>query len=150
MGRRGESLSFWLNMTVISYPIPAYQNLPIEPQFYKPSQFFIEDITRGKTTVVTTTADNNYVIGQLIRLLIPPSNGIRQLNQRQAYVIGLPAADQVTLDIDSRDMDAFTTSTARTQPQIVAIGDINTGAINTGRTNNTTYIYGSFQNISPL
>jgi len=28
-------------------PIALYNNLPIEPQYYQPSQFFISDITLG-------------------------------------------------------------------------------------------------------
>jgi len=43
--------------TVLSPPIPPYQNLPIESQFYQPSQFFISAISLGTTTTVTTTVD---------------------------------------------------------------------------------------------
>lgn len=94
-------------MTVISYPIPPYANVPIEADFYKPSRFVISAITRGLTTTVTTTVDNNYVVGQLVRLIIPPSFGTRQLNEQQGYVLSIPASTQVVLDIDSRFMDAF-------------------------------------------
>jgi len=136
--------------TVLSPPIPPYQNLPIESQFYQPSQFFISAISLGTTTTVTTTVDMNYVIGQLVRLIIPPQFGTRELNGLQGYVISLPADDQVTIAISSVGMTPFTTSTARTQPQILAIGDINNGQINSsGRINQITYILGSFINISP-
>jgi len=139
-------------MPIISYPIPPYTNPPIEPQFYQPSQFFISNISLGPTTTVTTTVDNNYVIGQLVRLLIPPSFGSIQLNERTGYVISLPASNQVTIDINSSvNVNSYIASTAATQAQIVAIGDINSGQINSnGRTNNITFIPGSFINISPL
>jgi len=131
-------------------PIAPYSNLPIEPQFYMPSKFVITDITLGDPTIVTTEENHNYVIGQLVRLLIPSSFGTYQLNEQTAYVIAIPANDQVTLDISSVDMNSFVSSTATTKPQIVAVGDANSGAINSnGRTNNTTYILGSFINISP-
>jgi hypothetical protein len=136
-------------MTVISYPIPAYSNLPIDADFYQPSRFVISNITRGQTTTVTTTQDTNYVIGQLIRFIIPPSYGIRQLNEQEGYVIAIPSSNQVTVNIDSTQMDAFINSSATTKAQILAIGDINSGPVNTGRTNNTTFISGSFINISP-
>lgn len=145
-------------MTVISFPIPPYTNPPIEPQFYQPSRFVISDIIRGMTTLVTNlpaiypqaTIDNNYVIGQLVRFTIPPSFGIRQLNEVTGYVISIPGVNQVEVDIDSRFMDPFTSSSATTKPQIVAVGDINSGPINSsGRTNNQTFISGSFINISP-
>jgi hypothetical protein len=98
----------------------------------------------------------DYVIGQLVRLIIPPSFGIRQLNEMQGYVIEIPAANQVRLDIDSRGMDAFVSSSATTKAQILAIGDINTGYVSsTGRSiptidgNTQIEIPGSFINISP-
>jgi len=54
--------------TVISYPIPAYSNVPIEPQFYKPRQFFITGLALGQTTTVTTSMPMDYVVGQQCRI----------------------------------------------------------------------------------
>lgn len=142
--------------SVISYPIPAYSNVPTQPQNFQPRRFQISAITRGITTVVTTTLDMNYVIGQLVRLIIPPTFGIRQLNERQGYVIEIVSTTQVRLDIDSLGMDAFVNSVATTKPQILAIGDINSGYVSTtGRSiptidgNTQITIPGSFINISP-
>lgn len=138
-------------MSVISYPIPPWQNVPINADFYEPSQFFISNIALGTTTVVTITANVNYVVGQLVRLIVPTSFGSRQLNNQQAYVLSLPAANQVELDINSSmNVDPFINSSATTKPQIMAIGDINTGAINSsGRRSTGTTVLGSFINISP-
>lgn len=131
-------------------PIAAYNNLPIETQFYQPRFYFIEDVDLGQTTTVTTTEDHDYVIGQQCRLIIPPLNGCRQLDEKTGIVISIPASNQVVLNINSSmNVDPFVSSSANTQPQILAIGDVNTGQINTGRTNNLTYIPGSFINISP-
>lgn len=139
-----------MSNTVISYPIPAYANVPIEPQYYQPRRFFIDDITLGFTTTVTTTEDHDYVIGQQVRLIIPPDNGTRQLNGQSAIVIEIPADDEVVLDISSIDMDAFEVTVLPNQPQILAIGDINSGIISdTGRVISSTNIPGSFINISP-
>ena len=138
-------------MTVISYPTPAYSNPPIEPQFFEPSRFVISAISLGQTTTITTTEDMNYVIGQEVRLLIPPNFGARALNQQSGFVIAIPASDQVELDIVSANIDPFTSSSATTKPQIVAIGSINSGIIsNTGNVIPSTSIPGSFINISPL
>lgn len=137
--------------TVLSPPIPAYQNVPIQPQFYQPSQFIISAISLGIQTLITTTANVNYVIGQLIRLIIPPSFGTRGLNEAQSYVIGLPAANQVLLNVSSIGMDPFISSSATTKAQILAIGSSSLGAINSqGRINQQTFVPGSFINISPL
>ena len=138
---------------VITYPISAYQNVPPEPEFYIPSRFVIEDIVLGQTTLVTTTENHNYVIGQECRLLIPSYFGCFQLNEVKGNVLSIPQSDQVELSIDSnRNVDAYIAS-SQTYPsvaQIVAIGDFNSGAINSnGRIQNKTYIPGSFRNISP-
>lgn len=135
---------------VISFPIPAYSNVPIQPQYYQPRFWFISTIAQGQTTTVTTTANQDFVVGQLVRFIIPPTFGIRQLNERQGYVIQILSLTQVLVDIDSSFMDPFVSSSATTQPQILPVGDIGNGQVNSnGRANNGTFIPGSFINISP-
>lgn len=138
-------------MTVISFPIPPYANVPIQPEFYQPRRFVIEDIVLGVTTLVTTTENHDYVIGQECRLIIPPTYGCRQLNESTGFVINIPASDQVTLDLNSsQNVDPFIASSATTKAQILAMGDINLGQTNSqGRNNTGTFIPGSFINISP-
>lgn len=138
-----------------SGPTAPENNPPIEPENFQPSAFNITAITLGATTTITTQAsfgvNCNYVVGQLVRLLIPPTYGTRELNQKTAYVISIPGTNQVVLDLDSRGMTAFVSSPTYgpTKPQIVSVGDINTGIISsTGRNIPTTTIPGSFQNIS--
>lgn len=138
---------------VISYPIPPYQNVAIRADYYMPSRFEIAGVTLGQTTVVTTSAPHNYVIGQEIRLIIPPTFGCRQLNQKKGFVLTIPTTASVEVTIDSsRDVDAYVASSDPTEDaQIVPIGDVNTGYINNinGRSNVGIYIPGSFRNISP-
>ena len=137
--------------TVISYPVPPYANVPIHAEFYQPRQFFITDIILGPTTLIQTALDMDYVIGQEIRLLIPPKFGTYQLNNALGYVIDIPALNQVIVEIISiENVDAFILATTPTQPQIFAIGDINSGIISsTGRQIPATNIPGSFINVSP-
>lgn len=208
-------------------PIPPYNNPPIEPQYFQPSRFVISAISMGATTTITTTTTQNYVIGQLVRLLIPEQYGAFQLNNQSGYVVAIPSTTQVTLNIDSTRYDTFIPSpfvatitnitksnpgvvtavnafvpgtyvvfddvggmtelndrvefvkssnstsftinldtssylaytsggTATLQPtnssvpQIMAIGDINSGNTNAnGNRNTSTLLPGSFQNISP-
>jgi len=137
--------------SVITGHVAPYSNVAINPEYYQPSQFFILNIALGQSTTITTTVNHNYVIGQLCRLLIPRVNGTRQLNEQTGYVISIPNPNQVILEIDSSFYDVFVTSTQPTQPQILAIGDINLGNINaSGNLNTSTTIPGSYQNISPL
>ena len=138
--------------TVVSYPIPLYANLPIESQFYEPSRFVISAVTLGTTTTITATEDMNYVIGQQVRLIIPPSFGCVQLNGVQSYVLSIPASTQVVLSVNSSvGVDQYIASSSTTVvAQILAIGDINNGETNTtGRTDTGTYPPGAFINISP-
>lgn len=137
-------------MTVISFPIPAYSNLPIQAQNYQPSRFVISGVTLGMTTIVTTTENMNFVVGQQVRLIIPGSFGCYQLNNQTGYVISLPAVNQVKISINSSsNVSAYIASSATTVAQIVAIGDINQGYISTsGRSVAEIQIPGSFINIS--
>lgn len=137
-------------MTVISGPFPPYTNPPIQPYYYQPSQFYISGITLGKTTIVTTTVNMNYAVGQEVRLLIQPSNGCRQLNGVTSYVLSIPTSNSVVLSLDSsRYVDPYVSSSAPTQSQIVAIGDINSGFISdSGNVNSIINLPGAFINIS--
>lgn len=133
-------------------PIAPENNPAIQPQNYQPRRFQISAITLGTNTTVTTSTDHDYVVGQLVRLLIPPTYGSYQLSEQQGMVLSIPAANQVVVSINSaQNVNAFVSSPTYgpTPPQIVAIGDQNSGPINTGRTNNQTFIDGSFINISP-
>lgn len=139
-------------MGFLSGPQPAQNNPPINPQYYEPSRFVISAITRGSTTTVTTSEDNNYVVGQEVRLVIPKFYGIYQINEQTGIVISQPTSTQLVINIDSRTYDAFISvpvSDAQS-PQILAIGDVNSGVINSsGRVNIGTFIPGSFIDISP-
>ncbi len=138
-------------MSYFSGPTPPFNNPPIHPEYFEPSRFVISGVTLGKTTLVTTTVNNNYVIGQLVRLIIPKTFGCVQLNEISGYVLSIPSSNQVELDIDSsRNVNQYIASSANTQAQILAIGDTNTGIISsTGINIPTTNIPGSFINISP-
>jgi len=137
-------------------PRPPFSNPPIEPQNFQPSVFVISAISLGVNTTVTTSVNNNYVVGQQVRLLIPDKYGSRELNEQTGIVLSIPAPNQVILDINSNGASSFIASPTflpfqtKTLPQIAAIGDVNSGIISsTGRSIPTTNIPGSFINISP-
>lgn len=207
-------------------PSPAYSNVVINADYYNPSRFQVSNVTRGVTTTVTTVGNQNYVIGQLVRLLIPKIYGIQQINEQQGIVVSLPSATSVEVNINSSSYDPFVSSpytatitnisqaypcvvtasnsfvtgqfveisgvagmteingqTAKilsctsssftlllntthysgytsagtatllaniyAYPQIVAVGDYNSGPVNTVPSSMGTYIPGSFINVSP-
>lgn len=131
-------------------PIAPQSNPPINPQYFFPRRQVITAISMGLTTVVTTLDDMNYPVGQEVRLIIPAFNGAQGLNEQTGFVITSPAPNQVILTIDSQMIEPFTPVTGFISPQIIPIGDVNNGVVNSnGRTSNGTFIPGSFINISP-
>ena len=135
---------------IIQGPVALYNNVAVNPQYFKPRAFDISAIALGVTTTVTTSVDMDYVVGQEVRLVIPPGDGCRSLNQTTSFVIAIPSANQVTLNINSLGNDSFSPTNTMQSAQIVAVGDVNTGAVNDeGRRNNITYVPGAFRNISP-
>lgn len=142
-----------MTSSIFPGPIAPENNPPINPQYYQPRVFFISALVLGQNTTVTTTVNHNYVVGQTIRLLIPPTFGSFQLNGQQGEVIMIPTPNQVTVNINSTNANAFIASPAfrQTPAQIIAIGDVNSGIISsTGRSIPSTNIPGAFINISPI
>jgi hypothetical protein len=137
---------------LLSGPIPPQTNPPIMPEYFQPSNFDISAVLLGTSTLITTSSNHNYVIAQLVRLIIPNGYGCRQLNEKLGYVVSIPSPNQVLLSIDtSMNCDQFIAANLATLPQINALGDVNNGLIsNTGPVVPINYIPGSFQNISPL
>jgi hypothetical protein len=139
---------------IISFPTPAFQNLPITAQFYQPSVFVISAITFGIFTTITTTTDMNFVIGQQIRLNIPGNYGSYELNQQTGFVISIPASNQVEVNINSQNVSPFVmtpllNNSQNALPQIAAIGNVNLGyTSSTGSNIPLVTIPGSFINIS--
>ena len=140
-----------MTQSIFPGPTAPQNNPPINPQYYQPRRFQISNISRGTSTTVTTSVSHDNVVGQAIRILIQPYYGTFQLNEQQGLVISVPSSNQVVVNINSSSYNAFVPSPSynKNPPQIVAIGDQQSGPINTGRTNNQTYIDGSFINISP-
>lgn len=140
-----------MSQSIFPGPIAPENNPPIHPEYFLPRVFDISAMGLGQITTVTTSVDHDYAVGQLIRLLIPLTYGAYQLNGQIGYVLAIPSANQVITTINSINCNAFVIGATTTQAQIVAVGDVNTGTINTqGRINNGTFIPGSFLDISPL
>lgn len=144
-------------MSFVTGPIAPENNPPIEPQNFQPSNYTISSLTLGMQTTVTlqptlsAPAVNNFVIGQQVRFNIAGPYGTQQLDQMTGYVLSIPNPNQVVVGIDSRHFTPFRSAPLyRTPPQITAIGDVNSGPINQTRSNEQTFINGSFINISPV
>ena len=126
-------------------PTGAYVQKVLYPFLYAPGVSFITAIATGTTTTVTTSAPNNFVVGQEIAFRIPQSWGPTQLNSLPdllipgspiyGYVISITSPTQFVCNINSTGFTAFTTNIAvanvpgLTPPQVLAVGDVNTGGV---------------------
>jgi len=120
------------------------------PALYVPGVSFICDVTLGATTTVQTTAPSNFVVGQEVAFripsvpgIIPPVWGPTGLNSLPnliipgspiyGYVVAIVDSTTFVVNIDSSSFDAwnnnypFLSFVGRTPPQVVAVGDVNTG-----------------------
>jgi len=125
------------------------------PSLYAPGEAVISAVSLGSTTVVTTTAPHNFVVGQEVAFRIPSVWGPSQLNSLPdliipgspiyGYVTVVNSSTQVTVNINSTGYTAYTANQSvasvkgLTFPQIVAVGDNNSGSNQFGYNSPTVY-----------
>jgi len=113
------------------------------PYLYFPGTTFISNITLGAVTTIDTTDAHNFVVGQEVAFRIPNQWGTVELNSLPntlvpgspvyGYVIAVTDYNTVIVNIDSTAMTPFVMDLPVTNvpglsfPQIVAVGDVNTG-----------------------
>lgn len=134
------------NYTALSAsPTGAFVKKVLYPYLYAPGETVISAITTGTTTTIDTTSAHNFVVGQEVAFRIPTPYGTTQLNSlpnittpgspTYGYVISVTDYNTVVVNINSTSYTAFNSnqtvaSVAGLQfPQIVAVGDVNTGGV---------------------
>ncbi len=134
------------NYTALSAsPLGASVKKVLYPYLYFPGTTFISAITTGTTTTISTTDAHNLVVGQEVALRIPSFWGTTQLNSLPntiipgspiyGYVIAVTNYNTVVVNIDSTAYTAFNSNQpflsypGQQFPQIVAVGDVNTGGV---------------------
>lgn len=134
------------NYTALSgSPSGAYVKKVLYPYLYFPGVSFVSAITTGTTTTIDTTDAHNFVVGQEVALRIPTVWGTYQLNSLPnttipgspiyGYVVSVTDYNTVVLNIDSTGYTAFNSNQpfasypGQQFPQIVAVGDVNTGGV---------------------
>jgi len=134
------------NYTAISgSPDGAYVRKVLYPYLYFPGVSYISAITTGTTTTIDTTDAHNFVVGQEVAFRIPTAWGTTQLNSLPnsvipgspiyGYVVAVTDYNTFVVNFNSTAYTAFNTnqpflSFAGEQfPQVVAVGDVNTGGV---------------------
>lgn len=71
-----------------------------------PNLQYITNITQSYPCIVTFLDDHNFKLGEWISFRVPPPNGMIQLNNQKALIIGL-TDDTVTIAVDSLQFYQF-------------------------------------------
>jgi hypothetical protein len=88
------------------YPVSAACFVYPNP-IYKPARTLIESITLANPAVVTTTLPHNYKTGLIVRLDIPPADGMQQASGNTYEIIVL-SPTTFSLNADSTLWQPFT------------------------------------------
>ena len=134
------------NYTALSgSPAGAFVKKVLYPFLYAPGESVISALSLGSTTVVTTTAPHNLVVGSQVAFRVPSAWGTTQLNSLPdvaipgspvyGYVVAVGSSTQFTVSINSSSYTAFNTNPSVASvpglsfPQVVAVGDVNSGGV---------------------
>lgn len=113
-----------------SYPKPVYQ----------PAMRVISAITNSNPVVITTTLPHQYIDGLIVRMDMPQSSGMQQINQ-QSGVVTVTSPTTFSLPIDSTNYDPFMLPNSfppgYQDAQVVPFGEIN------------STLYGATKNVLP-
>lgn len=124
-------------------PASAFVQKVLYPFLYLPEDNVITAITLGTTTTIQTAMYHNFEVGQEVAFRIPSQWGTTQLNSLPnntvpgspiyGYVVSITDNWTFVVNINSSSYTAFTTAIAvasvpgLTFPQVLAVGDVNTG-----------------------
>lgn len=104
------------------------QYFAIQNPVYQPAMRLISAISNAFPAVVTTTFDHNYITGIIVRLDIPPANGMLPLDG-QIFPITVTSTTTFTIPVDTTNLGPFTipmvTYHINTAAQVVPVGEIN-------------------------
>lgn len=92
---------------------------------YQPAMRLIASITQANPAVVTTTFAHNYITGEIVRLVIPYTSGMQQINKQTGTII-VTGNTTFSIDIDSSLFDAYVIPVPELNcGQVVPIGEVN-------------------------
>jgi hypothetical protein len=103
------------------------QYFAIQNPVYQPAMRLIAAISNSFPAVVTTTFNHNYITGMIVRLDIPPANGMAPLDG-ELFPITVTGNTTFTIPVDTTNLGAFTipvvTYHINTAAQVVPVGEI--------------------------
>ena len=83
------------------------QLVPFDPRFYPPFRY-ITAISQAASAVITLSVTSLYVVGQLVRIIVPAAFGMTQINNMLATITAVnTATNTITVNINSTNFTAF-------------------------------------------
>ncbi len=108
-----------------------YRVVAPNPLFYPPERT-ISKITQAAQAVVTTTVDHQYVVGQLVRFLVPAEFGMTEISGLTGSVVAVTQAT-FTVNIDTTGFTAFAFPLSAVSPftpaQVIPFAETTNAAI---------------------
>lgn len=99
--------------------------IAVTDNFYLPKRSQISSITRALDAVITTTTDHDLISGEIVRIVVPQSYGMPQIDN-QIGTITVINDTSFMIDIDTVEYDAFIVpSNVKQFAQVVPIAEIN-------------------------
>ena len=89
---------------------------------FLPSSFIISNITNANPGVVTTSTPNNYLSGNLVRLVCPESIGMNQV-LNNVYKISVIDSTHFSINADTSNFDAYSPVNELQLPQVIPVGN---------------------------
>lgn len=97
----------------------------VEDPTFQPAMRIIDAITNANPMEITTSFDNDYLDGAIIRLNIPFDHGMQQAHQLIG-VVTVTATTTFTIPIDSTTFDTYShPGTSGQCGQVTPVGEIN-------------------------
>ena len=103
--------------------------IALQNPIFQPAMRLIASITQSNPAVITTTFAHQYISGTIVRLDIPPADGMQQANQLFAPIL-VTGPTTFTMPIDTTLFTPFAIPVSpppyiNTCAQVVPIGEIN-------------------------
>ncbi len=94
---------------------------------FQPAYRLIASITQSSPAIITTTFAHNYKTGMIVRIDVPPADGMQQINGLTGTIV-VTGQTTFTIDIDTTAFDIFSIPVVPTRlntcAQVVPIGEV--------------------------
>lgn len=103
--------------------------IAVQKPIFQPSMRIITAITNANPAIVTTSFAHNYITGTIVRLDIPPADGMQQANQFAGAIV-VTSPTTFAIGLDTTEFDPFVIPGSpppfvNTCAQAVPIGEVN-------------------------